>query len=48
MDGHHYVPVASLGHEGECTGLVGVDGVCEVIDTEENIVGFSDKYLVEK
>ncbi len=25
MDGHHYVPVASLGREGECSGLVGVD-----------------------
>ncbi len=25
MDGHHYVPVASLGGEGECSGLVGVD-----------------------
>ncbi len=25
MDGHHYVPVALLGREGECSGLVGVD-----------------------
>ncbi len=24
IDGHHYVPVALLGREGECSGLVGV------------------------
>ncbi len=24
MDGHNYVPVALLGREGECSGLVGV------------------------
>ncbi len=25
MDGHHYLPVALLRREGECSGLVGVD-----------------------
>ena len=44
VDGHHYVPVASLGHEGECSGLVGVDGVGEVVDAEKSLVG----YLVKR
>ena len=48
VDGHHYVPVASLGREGECSGFVGVDGVGEVIDAEEGLVGFGDRYLVER
>ena len=48
MDGHHYVPVASLGREGECSGLVGVDGVGEVVDVEESLVGFGDGYLVKR
>ena len=42
VDGHHYVPVASLGCERECSGLVGVDGVSEVVDTEESLMGFGD------
>ena len=48
VDGHHYVPVALLGREGECSGLVGEDGVCEVVDAEEGLVGFGDGYLVER
>jgi hypothetical protein len=47
VDGHHYVPVALLRCEGECSCLVGVDGVGEVIDAEEGLVGFGDGYLVE-
>ena len=42
VDGHHYVPVASLGREGECSGLVGVDGVGEVVDVEESLLGHGD------
>ena len=49
VDGHHYVPVALLGREGECSSLVGVDGVGEVVDTEESLVGFGDGYnMVER
>ena len=47
VDGHHYVPVASLRCEGESSCLVGVDGVGEVIDAEKSFVGFGDGYLVE-
>ena len=42
VDGHHYVPVASLGCERECSGLIGVDGVGEVVDAEESLMGFGD------
>ncbi len=38
----NYVPVASLGCERECSGLIGVDGVGEVVDTEESLTGFGD------
>ena len=48
VDGHHYVPDALLGREGECSGLVGVDGVGEVVNAEEGLVGFGDGYLVER
>ncbi len=47
VDGHHYVPVALLRCEGECSCLVGVDGVGEVINVEESLVGFGDWCLVE-
>ena len=47
VDGHHYVPVVLLRCEGECYCLVGVDGVGNVIDAEESLVGFGDRYLVE-
>jgi hypothetical protein len=46
VDCHHYVPVALLRCEGECSCLVGVDGVGEVINAEESFVGFGDRYLV--
>ena len=48
MDGHHYIPVALLRCEEKCSSLVGVDGVSEVIDAEENLVGSGDRYLVER
>ena len=48
VDSHHYVPVALLGREGECSSLVGVDGVGEVVDGKESLVGFGDRYLVER
>ncbi len=48
MDGHHNEPVALLGCEWECTGLVGVVGVCEVVDAEENLVGLGNRFLVER
>jgi hypothetical protein len=48
VNGHHYIPVASLRCEGECSSLVGVDGVGEVVDAEESLVGFGDGYLVER
>jgi len=48
VDGHHYVPVASLRCEGECSRLIGVDGISEVIDAEESLVRFGDGYLVER
>ena len=31
-----------LGCEGECSRLIGVDGVGEVIDAEESLMGFGD------
>ncbi len=43
-----YLPVALLRCEGECSGLVGVDGVGEVINAKESLVCFGDRYLVEK
>ncbi len=42
VDGHHYVPIALLGCERECSGLIGVDGVGEVVDAEESLMGFGD------
>jgi len=42
VDGHHYVPVASLECERECSGLIGVDGVGEVVNAEESLMGFGD------
>ena len=41
-------PVALLGCEGECSGLAGVDGVGEVVDAKKGLVGFGDRYLVER
>ena len=38
---------SSLRCEGECSCLVSVDGVGEVIEVEESLVGFGDRYLVE-
>ena len=48
VDGHHYVPVFLLGCEGESSCLVGVDGLSEVVNAEENIVRFGDGHLVER
>ena len=48
VDCHHDVPVALLGCEWECACLVGVDGVREVVDAEENLMGFGDGCLVER
>ena len=48
VDGHQYVPVVLLGCEGECSGLVDVDGVSEVVNAEESLVGFGDRCLVER
>jgi len=33
---------ALLGCERECSGLIGVDGVGEVVDAEESLMGFGD------
>ncbi len=46
VDCHHYVHVALLRCEGECSCSVSVDGVSEVINAEESFVGFGDRYLV--
>ena len=46
MDGHHYVLVALLRCEGDCSCLVGVDGAGEVIDVDKSFIGFSDRYMV--
>ena len=48
VDGHHYIPVASLRCEGKCSRLIGVDGISEVVDAEESLVHFGDGYLVER
>ena len=49
VDGYHYVPDALLGREGECSSLIGVDDrVGEVVDAEESLVGFANRYLVER
>ncbi len=47
VNGHHYVHVALLRCEEECSCLVGVDGVGEVINAEESLMGFGDRYLVK-
>ncbi len=47
VDGHHDVPVATLWGEWECTRLVSVDGVGEVFDAEECLVGFGDWDVME-
>ena len=48
VDGHHYIPVALLRCEGECSRLIGVDGISEVVDVEESLVRFGGGYLVER
>ncbi len=48
VDGHLFVSVASLRCEGECSCLVSVDGVGEVINAGESLVGFGDWCLVEE
>jgi hypothetical protein len=48
VDGHHYIPVALLRCEGECSRLIGVDGISEVVNAEESLVRFGDGYLVER
>ncbi len=48
VDSHHYIPVASLGCEGECSCLIGVDGISEVVDAEKGLVCFGDGKLVER
>ena len=40
VDGHHYVPVVLLGREGECSGLIRVNGVGEVVDAKKRPGGF--------
>ena len=48
VDSHHYVPVPSLRCEGECSCLIGVDGISEVVNAEKRLVRFGDGYLVER
>ncbi len=48
VNGHHYIPVAPLRCEGECSSLIGVDGMSDVIDAEESLVCFGDGDLVER
>ncbi len=48
VGGRHYIPVASLRCEGECSRMMGVDGISEVVDAEKSLLRFGDGYLVER